>query len=114
MYAFHKDIRDNMCDVCLISIAKKEEISLPFKYQCEVCHKKYETKTQFRQHKHCKFKDSSLTFICEICSKVWKEEEPFEKHMQQKHNKHLCVCCNAKLEGKENLDLHFRAKHRAF
>ena len=40
MFAFHKDIRDNMCDVCIISIAKKEEISLPFKYQCEVCHKK--------------------------------------------------------------------------
>jgi hypothetical protein len=28
MYAFHKDIRDNLCDLCLISIAKKEEISL--------------------------------------------------------------------------------------
>ena len=83
MYAFHKDIRDNMCDVCLISIAKKEEISLPFKYQREVCHNKHKTKTQFRQHKHCKFKDNSLTFTCEICNKVWKDEEPFEKHMQQ-------------------------------
>ena len=38
----------------------------------------------------------------------------FEEHMQQKHTKHTCVRCSAKLESKDMLDAHFRAKHKAF
>ena len=31
MFNFHSDIRYSMCDACLISIAKKERINLPFR-----------------------------------------------------------------------------------
>ena len=57
---------------------------------------------------------SSLNFNCENCNIIWKNEEPFENHLQQKHNKHICVRCNERIEGKENLDFHFSSKHRAF
>ena len=35
-FNFDKDISDGMCDECLIVIAKKENIDLPNKYQCEI------------------------------------------------------------------------------
>ena len=104
-----------MCDECLISIAEKEMIDLPNRYQCEICRLKFKTKTLFKRHERCfNFGSNSLAFICEVCDRIWKDEEQFENHMKQKHIKHKCVRCNKKVEGKDNLDEHFRAKHRAF
>ena len=65
-------------------------------------------------HEHYILNVKSLVFICEECNQVWTDEEIFENHMKQKHMKHVCVRCKAKLKGKINLDAHFRAKHRAF
>ena len=109
---FNFDISNGMCDECLVVIAEKENLYLPNKYQCEICNKKFKTKTLFRQHDNCYFK--SLTFNCEVCPKIWRNEDKFEEHMQQKHTDHVCVRCSVKVKGKEMLDAHFRANHKAF
>ena len=115
VFAYNKDLNYKMCDECLISIAEKEMIDLPNRYQCEICRLKFKTKTLFKRHERCfNFGSNSLAFICEVCDRIWKDEEQFENHMKQKHIKHKCVRCNKKVEGKDNLDEHFRAKHRAF
>ena len=43
MFNFHNDIRYSMFDPCLFSIAKKENINLKFRYQCEICSCKFKT-----------------------------------------------------------------------
>ena len=48
-FAYNKDLNYNMCDECLINIAKKEMIDLPNRYQCEICRLKFKTKTLFKQ-----------------------------------------------------------------
>ena len=67
-----------------------------------------------QKSKSCKSKACSLIYICEDCNQVWTDEKPFEDHTQKTHEIHGCVQCNGKLEGKNNLDAHFRAKQRAF
>ena len=102
-----------MCE-CILNIANKEGIKLTDRYKCEVCKDKFKTKTQFENHKNCfRFGSSSLSFVCEKCNKIWKDEDGFEKHMEQKHIKQTCIRCKVKLEGKENLDEHFRTKHKS-
>ena len=96
-----------------VNIAQKAKNDLPNKYKCEVCTLTFKTKTLFR-HKHCNFEDRSLSFMCEDCIQMWEDEERFEHHMKQKHIKHTCVWCNAKLDVKENLNLTFYSKYRAF
>ena len=113
-FAFHKEVKENMCDECIICIAQREQIDLPNKYQCTVCKNVFKTKTLFRLHTNCSFGSDSLVYICESCNQVWTDEETFENHMKMKHMIHVCVRCNARLEGKISLDAHFRAKHRAF
>ena len=103
-----------MCDECTVIIAQEEHIVLPNKYQCEECASKFTTKTLFKKHKHCRFDESYLRFVCDICIEMWTEEEPLEQHMHQKHEKQICVRCNSTFEGKENLNKHYRAEHRAF
>ena len=115
VFEFYKDLQYSMCDKCILLIAEKEDIKLLNRYQCEVCNRKFKTKTLFEEHRDCfRFGSSSLAFVCESCSKIWKDEDQFEKHMEQKHIIHTCVRCKAKMQGKENLDEHFRTKHRAF
>ena len=114
LFAFHKDVRESMCDECLVCIAQREQLDLPNKYNCKVCGKVFQTKTIFRLHTNCCFDNDSLVYICESCDQVWTDEETFEHHMKLKHMIHACVRCNERLEGKNNLDAHFRAKHRAF
>ena len=116
IFAFHKEVRENMGDECLIFIAQREQIDLRNKYQCTVCKEVFQTKTLFRLHTQCIFETDSLdlVYICESCNQVWIDEETFEQHMKLKHVIHICVRCNARREGKNSLDDHFRAKHRAF
>ena len=114
IFIFHGEITNHMCDICLVRIAEIEQVYLPKKYQCNKCQKTFKTKTEFRQHKQCKYAEHSLTFICEDCEQIWKDETIFENHSNRKHKTHTCVRCNAKVEGKDRLDEHFRTKHRAF
>ena len=113
-FNFHGDITESICDNCKVIIAEKENIFLPNKYRCSVCNKLFRTKTLFLKHKHCEFERNFITFICESCDLIWREEEPFTQHMNRKHNNHLCKRCKLKVEGKDNLDEHFRTKHKAF
>ena len=114
MFDFHQQISDKMCDKCKLAIAERERIEMARKYRCDVCNKTFKTKTCFMQHKQCNFEEDYMTFICEVCNKLWVEEEDLEHHMNQNHEIHVCVRCNATLEGKSKLDEHFKTKHRAF
>ena len=114
MFAFHGELRENMCDVCLVNIALEEKIYLPNRYKCQVCGLTFNTKTQFKRHKQCDFEDISLSFVCEACNLKWTDEQQFEHHYKKKHVMHVCVRCSKKFEGKDNLDEHYRLKHRAF
>ena len=111
-YNLKKDISNSMCDECIVVIAAEENTILPNKYECEICKNRFKTKTQFKEHKNCYFKN--LTFVCEVCKKLWRNEDEFEYHMELKHNNHDCVRCAAQFDGKDNLDAHYKAKHRAF
>ena len=114
IFNYNNDIRDGMCDACIVIIADKENIRLPNIYHCDICSKTFKTKTLFKQHRDCDFKENSFTFVCEDCQMKWIEKEPFKKHMNEKHIRHICVRCRETLEGKENLDKHFKTRHRAF
>ena len=114
IFNFNKDVKEHMCDVCKIAIAEREHILLPNSYQCDICKRSFKTKTQFKQHKLCSYKENSFSNICEVCNKLWTKKDDFEYHMQQKYCRHNCVRCKAILERKEQLDAHFRTKHRAF
>ena len=103
-----------MCDICKVIIADNKNIRLPNIYHCDVCKTNFKTKTLFKQHKCCTFMDNPYSFACEDCQINWTEEILFEEHMRKKHTRHVCVRCRAKLEGKDNLDTHFKMKHRAF
>ena len=89
VFAFHKELKDNMCDKCIVIIAQEEHIVLPNKSQCEECTSKFTTKTLFKKHKHCRFDESYLRFVCDICIEMWTAEEPFEQHMHQKQEKQI-------------------------
>ena len=108
------ETQEHMCDECMFSIAQNKGIKLPNKFQCTICKEAFKIKIHFRMHEHYILNVKSLVFICEECNQVWTDEEIFENHMKQKLLKHICIGCNAKLEGKINLDAHFRARHRAF
>ena len=112
VFRFKKVVCNSMCDKCIIVIAAKENIALPNKYECEICKKRFKTKTQIKEHNNCYFK--SLTFVCEVCRKLWRKKDEFEHHMAHKHNNHDCVRCAGQFEGKDNLDAHYKLKHRAF
>ena len=104
-----------MCDDCIVSLAKTENIHLPNKYECDVCEETFQTKTLFKKHKNCDFRfESSLKYICEDCGYFWKHENYFNQHMYLKHEVIKCVRCSLKFTGKESLDHYFRTKHRAF
>ena len=81
IFNFNKD----MCDVCKIAIAEREHILLPNSYQCDICKRSFKTKTQFKQHKLCSYKENSFSNICEVCNKLWTKKDDFEYHMQQKY-----------------------------
>ena len=113
-FNYKRELGEHMCDECKVAIAENECINLPNNFQCDICLKTFKTKAIFKKHKHCEFEDNHFTYICEVCTLIWKENETFMNHMKQKHILHTCVRCNMKIEGKENLDQHFRTKHRAF
>ena len=114
IFSFNNDIQDDMCDFCKVKIADNENIRLPKIYHCDICEKNFETKTLFNEHNCCTYMDSPYSFACEDCHMKWTEENPFEEHMRKKHTRHVCVRCRATLKGKDNLDAHFKMKHRAF
>ena len=100
---------------CIISLAEREFIYLPEKYQCEISQEAFQIKTQFKRHTNCKFhSDLSILYICEECDICWKNEEACNQHMKMKHDILNCVHCNLKCEGKECLDIHYRMKHPVF
>ena len=98
-----------------ISLAQSEDIYLPEKYQCEICHEAFQTKTQFKEHTNCNFHfDLSILYICEECDICWKNEYACNQHMKLKHDIIKCVHCNLECKGKECLDIHYRTEHQAF
>ena len=103
-----------MCDNCLIAIAEKNNITIPDKFQYEVCKEEFRTRTCFVEHIKYDFSYESLEFKCEECDQLLNSDEHLQNHENQKHTIHACIQCDRTFAGKENLNLHYRARHRAF
>ena len=43
IFAFHKEIKEHMCDECMLIIAQKEGIQLRNKYKCTICKEIFKT-----------------------------------------------------------------------
>ena len=83
-------------------------------YKCHLCKLRFVTKRELMMHLKCDHNGESMKFMCEECDETWNHEVMLNSHKQENHSIYICARCNAHFKGKQNLDEHFRLKHRAF
>ena len=95
-----------MCDQCLTSIAEKESIELPDKFQCNLCKLKFKTRNQFVHHTDCNFEYENLASVCVHCGTCLKNEKDLKIHIEQIHVEYECDYCGVTVEGEKYIDIH--------
>ena len=110
-FNIHKTINDYMCDQCLTSLAKKGNIELPDKFQCNLCKSNFKTRNEFVYHTDCKFEYENMEFICVDCGTCWKNNQHLKNHQEESHVEYECDYCGITEEGEKNIDLHLRKVH---
>ena len=90
---------------------RREVVRVNWKYECEVCQKKYSDKTSLDRHKQSVHE--GVTYACDQCDYQAARQYNLTLHIQSKHEgvKYACDQCNQQFTLQFSLTRHIHSTH---